>query len=51
MGCISLENVLDGSSVLLSCSSLSVWFQLLRYRDVPEDKYSNAFLGYGTESK
>ncbi|CAM9555752.1 unnamed protein product [Ascophyllum nodosum] len=25
--------------------------ELLRYRDVPEDKYSNAFLGYGPESK
>ncbi|CAM9638948.1 unnamed protein product [Sphacelaria rigidula] len=25
--------------------------QLLRYRDVPDDKYSNAFLGYGTESR
>ncbi|CAM9181827.1 unnamed protein product [Scytosiphon promiscuus] len=25
--------------------------ELLRYRDVEEDKYSNAFLGYGTESK
>ncbi|CBJ30773.1 conserved unknown protein [Ectocarpus siliculosus] len=25
--------------------------ELLRYRDVAEDKYSNAFLGYGTESK
>ncbi|CAM9139941.1 unnamed protein product [Discosporangium mesarthrocarpum] len=25
--------------------------QLLRYRDIPEEKYSNAFLGYGTESR
>ncbi|CAM9570063.1 unnamed protein product, partial [Choristocarpus tenellus] len=25
--------------------------KLLRYRDIPEEKYSNAFLGYGTESK
>lgn len=23
--------------------------QLLRYRDIPEGKYSNAFLGYGDE--
>ncbi|CAM9437356.1 unnamed protein product [Chrysoparadoxa australica] len=25
--------------------------KLLRFRDIPEEKYSNAFLGYGTESK
>ena len=25
------------------------WLQLLRFRDIPEDKYSNAFLGYGSE--
>jgi catechol 2,3-dioxygenase-like lactoylglutathione lyase family enzyme len=24
--------------------------QLLRQRDIPEDKYSNAFLGYGPET-
>jgi len=24
--------------------------QLLRQRDIPEDKYSNAFLGYGHET-
>jgi len=23
--------------------------KLLRYRDIPEEKYSNAFLGYGDE--
>jgi lactoylglutathione lyase len=23
--------------------------KLLRYRDIPDDKYSNAFLGYGPE--
>ena len=23
--------------------------KLLRYRDIPEEKYSNAFLGYGGE--
>ncbi|CAM9323093.1 unnamed protein product, partial [Phaeothamnion confervicola] len=25
--------------------------KLLRFRDVPDENYSNAFLGYGTESK
>eukprot|EP00612_Vaucheria_litorea_P000175 CAMPEP_0171451896 /NCGR_PEP_ID=MMETSP0945-20130129/218_1 /TAXON_ID=109269 /ORGANISM="Vaucheria litorea, Strain CCMP2940" /LENGTH=297 /DNA_ID=CAMNT_0011976449 /DNA_START=127 /DNA_END=1020 /DNA_ORIENTATION=+ len=25
--------------------------ELLRHRDIPEDKYTNAFLGYGTESE
>lgn len=24
--------------------------ELLRYRDIPEEKYSNAFLGYGPET-
>lgn len=24
--------------------------KLLRYRDIPEEKYSNAFLGYGPET-
>ena len=24
--------------------------KLLRYRDIPEEKYTNAFLGYGPEA-
>jgi lactoylglutathione lyase len=37
------------SSLIFSYQTVS-GVQLLRYRDVPDDKYSNAFLGYGPET-